>query len=402
MASIEKRVQKTKTSYRVRYWAGRRDANNRRLYEYSPWEDKRYKAQYFLDNLDTQSTDRPAAASKLQSIDEVLDKWLLVCETEGRDGNDTVRLGTLQDYRSRSAVARDYDWQKSVDELTKEDLRLFRGWLLRNMSRDKARRVLSYVGSAFKECCDQGFIQSNPALGVTIKVGKSKKKISVPSKQEVLSILSAAERLHSHKNVQIQRAWQRYYPIFILAYASGMRPQEYLAIPDLGLGNDHVDVIQALKEEGVIEQELKSLAGARRIPVDHSLLEPAIWYKENKWVDNQYRLVFPSKNKTVQSRQNFLRRGWYPLMKEAGLGNVVENNQGKSVFKPKYTPYSLRHFFASLQIENDRATKRLSAKRIQSIMGHSDIQTTYNTYGHLLDEEDPEIDAIIRGAMLIR
>jgi len=49
------------------------------------------------------------------------------------------------------------------------------------------------------------------------------------------------------------------------------------------------------------------------------------------------------------------------------------------VEKPKYAPYDLRHFYASVLIAN-----RKDPKTIQSLMGHEDIKTTLNVYGHLL------------------
>jgi integrase len=47
--------------------------------------------------------------------------------------------------------------------------------------------------------------------------------------------------------------------------------------------------------------------------------------------------------------------------------------------KPKYTPYALRHYFASrlLQANSD-------IKYVQNQMGHAKAALTLDTYGHLL------------------
>ena len=55
------------------------------------------------------------------------------------------------------------------------------------------------------------------------------------------------------------------------------------------------------------------------------------------------------------------------------------------VEKPKYVPYHLRHFYASVLI-----TTRKDLKTIQTLMGHEDIKTTLNVYGHLLKRNDTE------------
>lgn len=56
---------------------------------------------------------------------------------------------------------------------------------------------------------------------------------------------------------------------------------------------------------------------------------------------------------------------------------------GEIVEKPKYKPYDLRHFYASVLIE-----QRCNLKRIQTLMGHADIQTTLNVYGHLIEKAE--------------
>ena len=58
---------------------------------------------------------------------------------------------------------------------------------------------------------------------------------------------------------------------------------------------------------------------------------------------------------------------------------MTEEVDGEKVEKPKYVPYDLRHFYASVLIAN-----RTDLKTIQTLMGHEDIKTTLNVYGHLL------------------
>ena len=54
-------------------------------------------------------------------------------------------------------------------------------------------------------------------------------------------------------------------------------------------------------------------------------------------------------------------------------------NGRQEVEVPKYTPYALRHYFASKLIETGR-----DLKFIQTAMGHSKIEVTFNVYGHLI------------------
>jgi integrase len=65
-------------------------------------------------------------------------------------------------------------------------------------------------------------------------------------------------------------------------------------------------------------------------------------------------------------------------MREAGLVDTKKVGR-KLVEVPRYTPYALRHYFASKLIESGR-----DLKFIQQAMGHSKIEITFNVYGHLI------------------
>lgn len=52
---------------------------------------------------------------------------------------------------------------------------------------------------------------------------------------------------------------------------------------------------------------------------------------------------------------------------------------------PRYGMHAFRHAAASLWIEQG-----LNPKRIQTLMGHSSIQVTFDTYGHLFDSSDQD------------
>jgi len=52
------------------------------------------------------------------------------------------------------------------------------------------------------------------------------------------------------------------------------------------------------------------------------------------------------------------------------------------LMKPRYNFHSLRHFAASWFIEQG-----FSAQRVQEIMGHKSIQTTFDIYGHLFPND---------------
>ena len=95
--------------------------------------------------------------------------------------------------------------------------------------------------------------------------------------------------------------------------------------------------------------------------------------------------VFPTRlGGSIQRYNVYMRNGFHRLIDEAGL---VERREvaGKTQLVRSYTPYSLRHFFASMLIDQNK-----SAKYIQTVMGHEDITLTYNVYGHLIRKKETE------------
>ncbi|KOF12626.1 hypothetical protein AC244_33405 [Ensifer adhaerens] len=57
-------------------------------------------------------------------------------------------------------------------------------------------------------------------------------------------------------------------------------------------------------------------------------------------------------------------------------GNRHARLRGKFVEVPKYSPYALRHYFASKLTEKGKVLKL-----IQTCMGHADIQVPLNVMG---------------------
>ena len=58
---------------------------------------------------------------------------------------------------------------------------------------------------------------------------------------------------------------------------------------------------------------------------------------------------------------------------------------GRKMTEARYTPYSLRHFYASMLIAQNR-----DLKTIQERMGHEDAAMTLNVYGHLIRQKQAE------------
>ena len=241
---------------------------------------------------------------------------------------------------------------------------------------------MSSFHSILIEMGRRGIISEDPAQHVAIrKSERHKEPVKIPSVEEMQAILQAADRLANSKNNEIAAAWERYRPMIYLAADSGMRPQEYLVLPIKALEEKGVKIFQALDRSNRIGPP-KTKAGRRYIPVGSTTLEMVKHYSEKHGTDD---LVFPTRRDGDYQRYNvFVRRGFHKLMEEAGLVTEVTEN-GKTQLLKHYTPYSLRHFFASMLIEKNK-----SLKYIQTVMGHETIKMTFDVYGHIIRRKETD------------
>jgi integrase len=89
------------------------------------------------------------------------------------------------------------------------------------------------------------------------------------------------------------------------------------------------------------------------------------------WQDHD--LVFPNRVGKPMDHNNLYYREYKPLLRRAGL-----SDEG-------FTFHSLRHTFAT-ELFNQRKRPKI----IQSLLGHSSIVQTMDTYAHLLDDVDDD------------
>ena len=380
MSDIRKRTGSKGTTYQVRY-PSKATANG---YAYKTFLTLK-EAREFREDSAARAKSAPLS-TEIRTVEQGLQKWLDVCANEGRNGRDPVTAGTMENYEYRAEIIRRYDWQKPLHELTAPDIVEFRSWLLRNHSRAVARKALTSLHSMVRELMTRGILAHDFVSGVTIQnSSRYDEPVTIPSEADIHALLAAADRLANSKNPKIQRSWRRYRPMLYLAVDSGMRPQEYVALPRENILDNGVMVDRALERMGEISVT-KTPAGRRFIELSSGTLDMIQHYAKNHAVPNKYDLVFPTETGRWVLPLHWLRRGFYNACIEAGLVTETEDD-GEIVVRPKYRAYDLRHFFASMLIE-----QRVSLKRLQYLMGHEDIRTTLNVYGHLIERMEAKTE----------
>jgi integrase len=387
MADIRKRTGSKGTTYQVRYASPEAKSG----YAYATFDTLK-EARQFRESGEIIRAGRPAPA-ETRTVSEATDLWLRACEKEGLNGREPVTRYTLKNYEYRAEIIKAYAWPKELSHLTTPDVVAFRSWLLQgDYSRAVASKVLSTFHSVMKEMTVRGVISHNPAIGVSVRAdSRYAAPVSIPSKREIAELLAAADRLAASSNKLTAKTWRRYRPMLYLAVDSGMRPQEYIAAARSALRDDGILVDRAVEGGGTEITVTKTPSGRRFVELSPATVSILREYIENHSVKNDHDLIFTTDNGGWLCRRNWQRRGFDAACEEAGLvvPAVVDGKplvvDGEAVLQPKYRPYDLRHFYASMLIE-----RKINLKKIQALMGHANIETTLNVYGHLLEDEKSE------------
>jgi integrase len=299
------------------------------------------------------------AESTSITVAEAADLWIRRGETE------RLERSTLDKYRAHVRMhINPHIGGVKLAQLSAPMIGRFRDELLDRLSRPMARKVLGSLKMLLSDAQRRGLAAMNAAQAVKIDARKRDKGklavgVDVPTKAEVKSILAAATG--------------RWRPLLVAAAFTGLRSSELRGLrwEDMDFEQRVIRVAQRIDQWNRVGPP-KSEAGHRTIPMApqvHNVLRewklacPRV--KESSDDPGRLWLVFPNGHGKPESHANIINRGFNPIQAEAG------------VTRP-YGLHALRHFFASIAIEQGFLPKRL-----QTLMGHSSIQMTFDTYGHL-------------------
>jgi integrase len=263
--------------------------------------------------------------------------------------------------------------------------------LQRRLSPAMAKKVVSSFKAILDEAVTRKMIAYNPASTVKIKRrDRGERKVyagvDFPDKSEMAIIIGI-----------MNGRWRAV--IIVLGFcgvrSSEMRSLEWIDILDLDSEFPQLRVRQRADNKGKVG-DTKTDSAHRMIP-----LMPLAAHDLREWKDicpvdaetGELRFVFPNGNGIIENHSNISNRGWKEWQIKAGVcvprrdddGKVVRDEDGNPVMKAKYGVHALRHFFASLMIDEG-----FNPKRVQSLLGHSTIKMTLDVYAHLFKPDHAE------------
>ncbi len=325
------------------------------------------------------------------TVAEAANLWIERGEREGLEKSTLAKYRNHRDLHIKPRLG-----AVKLARLSAPMVEQFKDQLLDGLSRPMARKVLGSLKAILSEAQRRGLVAQNAASSVQIKTrgrdeSKLKAGVDIPTKKEVTAMLGSAEG--------------RWRPLLLTAVFTGMRSSELrgLTWADVDFDKAVIHVRQRADQWGTIGAP-KTEAGHRTIPMAPPVLNalkewklacPRIGVTDD--APGKMWLIFPNGQGKPESHSNIINRGFDPIQIRAGVvapHPTAKGGDGKPVIKARYGMHALRHFFASWAIE-----RGFTPKRVQALVGHSSIQMTFDTYGHLFPSAEDDAAKFAAGAL---
>ncbi len=361
MASIRKRTWESGGAEKTAWVVDYKDQEGKRVLKTFTTKRRADAFKTEMAHEILQGTHTPASASI--TVAQAGEEWIKQSKLDG------LERSTWREYQNHlDQHIEPFLGTVKLSDLSVPAVNNYRNRLLeQGRSQAMARKALGSLGALIATAQDNGRVSRNVVREMTGRrkrgAKRHRKPAAIPTKDEIRGVLNAAEG-----------CWR---PLIVTAIFTGLRISELR-----GLCWEHVDFdnkVIHVRQRADRWNEIgtpKSEAGTRDVPIPPMVVNTL---KEWKLAcpKGPLDLVFPNGKGNVEHLGTIHRRGFGALQIACG---IVKDDG-----KPKYGIHALRHAAASLFIEQG-----LTPKRVQAIMGHSSIQMTFDTYGHLFPSPDDD------------
>jgi integrase len=373
MASVRKRTWTTGDTVKAAWVADYFDQYRKRLHK--TFKLKKDAERWLVTTLGEVQRGVHTPVSSSITVAQAGETWIAEAEADG------LERGTVRQYRQHlEQHIAPFIGNVRLAELTVAGVKDFRARIIREgRSRVMAKKIIGSLGAILATAMENGKVAQNVVRVATprrrretgleqrhkrhIEVG-----VDIPTKEEIRAMLACAQ------------GWFR--PLLVTAVFTGLRSSELRGLrwkADVDLAAGELTVRQRADRWGILGSP-KSDSAKRTLP-----LAPMVINALKEWrlacPASEADLVFPTSKGRPRQINTIHTQGLAPVQKAAGI--IADGNT------PKYGMHSLRHAAASLFIEQG-----FSAKKVQTLMGHSTIQMTFDTYGHLFPAAEDDKTAM--------
>lgn len=369
-------INRGNDTWLVRIFTGR-DAQGKRRYLNKTIKGKKKDAEAYLSKTQTAISTGTFVEPSTLTVDDYLNKWL---QTAARP-RVTERTYTSYEWLLKNYV-RPAIGEKRLSDLRPLDIQSLYNRMASpklkegedtqpgityglGLSARSVRYTHSVLSSALKQAVRWNMLARNPCEVVELPRHKRREMQAFSPEEAARFLKAASENAHG--------------TLFAFALATGMRPEEYLALKwsDIDLQKGAATVQRALiwrKGGEWYFGEPKTTRSRRTVPFPASILAALLEHKRRQGAERlkagaAYQnndLVFAMRDGRPILLRTLDRLHFKPILKRAKLS-------------VSFRLYDLRHSCATLLLAANEHPKVVSER-----LGHANITLTLDTYSHVL------------------
>ncbi|MCE7875361.1 site-specific integrase [bacterium CPR1] len=369
-------ITKRGDTYRVEIHLGY-DKEGKRMRHRKTLSTKKAAQKYLRDKLDEFETEGGIRERNLQTLGAFLKRWLEGAKLRVRQRTHEEYCANVERYVGKHDIGK-----KLLTTVNPIDIQeLYTEITARGTGPYAIRKLHSILRQALQQAVKWRELHQNPALFVDLPRITRKRELRVLHSSDLAKFVQAALQ-----ELRLGAMW-------VLALATGMRPEEYLGLfwSDFSLDFRKVTVNRALvrfvrKVEGLPKWRFeppKTDKSRRTLALEPEMAELLRQHRDQQNIEKEYAgsayedlgLVFANELGGPLYLDNLRARNFKRVLQRAGLPSNL-------------TVYSLRHSAATALLKD-----RESLKVVSELLGHSTIRLTGDVYSHVSDDMLEEASA---------
>lgn len=337
------------------------------------------------------------------TIGQAADVWIASCEASGCDRGTLKTYGEIVNVHIRPQLG-----NEKLSRLSAPRVVQFRDAMMATRSHTMASKAVRHLSMILAEAMRRGLVAQNVARSVKVKkprqeTQKLAKRADIPPQEHLKRMLEAADQLGDED--------PRLPGLLRLVLLTGLRASEVrgLSWTSVDLTAPSIRVCQRADRWNEIGAP-KSNASHRTIPIGPALARTLKEWKL-RCPPSELKLVFPNWAKgrpwpslAGQTNGRPIDQGRFAallLKVQCAAALAVDcgkrDRNGRSKLQLRYDWHHLRHVAASNWLNDG-----IDLKRLQTWIGHENIQLTIDVYGHLITDakKDAALAAGAESALL--
>ncbi|TCP32148.1 site-specific recombinase XerD [Scopulibacillus darangshiensis] len=314
---------------------------------------------------------------KFEPFDDYFESWVKVYKSGIGDNTRARYNDTLQSIR-------EYFGNKPIQEINKRSYQEFLNEYAKKHAKSTTRKLNTHIRACVRDAVDEGVIRVDFTRGAIIS-GDNKEK----RPEEKHLNFGDSETLLKELYKRLEKGLSYY--VLLLGLTSGMRYAEMMGLTrkDFNFDKNEINIDKTWGYTKKMHKGFgptKNDQSVRKIKMDHKTMQ-AFKRLFELTPDNIHRLVF------------FSPSSKYNVISNTGSNKLLKNLLKELEIERQISVHGLRHTHASVLLY-----QQVSLYYVSERLGHADIETTMNTYTHIvkeLREQDEEKTADVFENMVV-